>query len=95
MGELLAGFKLGNREKANQEELRLFLQEPQVLFLTINAQTAASYAEIYQELRQNGTPIPTNDMWIAAMARQLNLAVFSFDKHFAKVKGLKLLGLEG
>ena len=64
---------------------------PKVLFLTINAQTAKEYSTIYKHLRQQGTPIPTNDMWIAAIANQLDAAVFTYDDHFRKIDGLKVV----
>ena len=76
LGELLGGFSLGKRGQQNEEELQQFLDHPKVIFLTINAKTAEEYARIYQELKAKGRPIPTNDMWIAAMARQLEMAVF-------------------
>ncbi|MEO1212839.1 MAG: type II toxin-antitoxin system VapC family toxin [Bacteroidota bacterium] len=91
LGELLAGFSLGSRYKKNLEELREFLDESKVLFLSVNAQTSEAYANIYKMLRENGTPIPTNDMWIAAMAMQLDLPVFTYDAHFEKVNGLEIV----
>ncbi|MEL6252718.1 MAG: type II toxin-antitoxin system VapC family toxin [Bacteroidota bacterium] len=91
LGELLAGFSLGSRYKKNLEELREFLDESKVLFLSVNAQTSEAYANIYKMLRENGTPIPTNDMWIAAMAMQLDLPVFTYDAHFENVNGLEIV----
>ncbi len=91
LGELLAGFLGGKREQANKQELQEFLEEPKVSFFTVNAQTAEEYAKIYQMLKQKGTPIPTNDMWIAAMAKQLGMAIFTFDAHFFHIKGLKVI----
>jgi len=44
---------------------------------------------VYYGLRKKGNPIPTNDMWIAATALQYNLALFSYDKHFQAIDGLK------
>lgn len=57
--------------------------------LTIDAETARTYAEIRLELRTQGTPIPLNDLWIAALARQHGLPVATQDAHFVNVKGLK------
>ncbi len=88
---MLAGFGLGRKSDQNRKELNEFLQESKVLFLTINAQTSEAYADVYRNLRNNGTPIPTNDMWIAAMSIQLELPVFSFDAHFEKVEGLRIV----
>ena len=91
LGELLAGFRAGKRSKANHQELQEFLADPHVLFFTVNAQTAEEYAKVYQHLRSQGTPIPTNDMWIAAMALQLEMPVFTYDAHFSKIEGLKIV----
>ena len=87
-GELLAGFKCGSREKRNVAELIEFLDRPRVSYLTTDATTAEYYAEVYRALRVKGTPIPTNDMWIAASAMQHGLAVCTRDAHFANIGGL-------
>ena len=89
--ELTSGFGLGNRGKQNQQELEAFLERSKVLFLTINAQTAEEYTKIFLALKAKGTPIPTNDMWIAAMAQQLEMAVFTYDAHFSQIDGLKII----
>ncbi len=60
--------------------------------LEISADTAATYAEIRQALRERATPIPSNDVWIAALARQHNLSVLSDDSHFDCVPGLRRIG---
>ena len=91
LGELFAGFELGRKMEQNKNDLQEFLAEPNVLFLTINAQTSEAYASIFKQLRKNGTPIPTNDIWIAAMALQLDIPVFTYDTHFEKVEGLKIV----
>lgn len=91
LGELMGGFALGKRSAQNQRELKEFLDQPKVLLLTINAHTAEAYAHIYQQLRIKGTPIPSNDMWIAAMAEQLELAVFTYDAHFSAIDGLQIV----
>jgi len=91
LGELLAGFSTGKRGEVNKQELQEFLADPKVIFLTVNAQTAEEYANIYQYLRSQGTPIPTNDMWIGAIAKQLEMAVFTYDAHFSKIEGLRIV----
>jgi tRNA(fMet)-specific endonuclease VapC len=87
-GELLAGFKCGAREKQNVVELEEFLDRPRVATVSVDGTTAEFYGEIFKCLRSNGTPIPTNDIWIAASAMQNGLAVCSFDAHFHKIEGL-------
>lgn len=61
------------------------------VILTINEETAIRYAELRLQLKQAGTPIPSNDLWIAALSRQHSLPVLSRDRHFDVVKGLKRL----
>ncbi|HAS83269.1 MAG TPA: VapC toxin family PIN domain ribonuclease [Verrucomicrobia bacterium] len=87
-GELLAGFKCGNREQNNTSELEAFLDRPRVSYVTTDASTAEFYAEIFKRLRAKGSPIPTNDIWIAASAMQHGLAVYTRDNHFDCISGL-------
>lgn len=89
-GELLAGFKFGTREKANRRKWEQFLDNPRVVELGIDADTAEFYAEVYRALRAKGTPIPTNDLWIAACALQNGLPLATLDAHFRAVDGLVL-----
>jgi tRNA(fMet)-specific endonuclease VapC len=77
-------------EAQNRGELDLFLASSRVLLHNIDRATAEHYADIFAALRAAGTPIPTNDIWIAASARQHALPVFSFDAHFTKVPGLRV-----
>ena len=87
-GELLAGFKCGSREERNTTELEEFLDRPRVRYVTTDASTAEFYAEIFKRLRAKGSPIPTNDIWIAASAMQHGLAVCSRDEHFRNIENL-------
>ncbi len=91
IGELLSGFKAGKRESENRKELEEFLDAPRVQILAIDEGTADFYADILNNLRKKGTPIPTNDIWIAAVAFQHGLRLFSKDQHFKKVQGLLLV----
>jgi predicted nucleic acid-binding protein len=88
IGELLSGFKGGNREKENRKELEEFLDTPRVKIYSIDEDTAEFYAEILNSLRKKGRPIPTNDIWIASVALQHGLKLFSKDHHFKYVPGL-------
>ncbi|MBC8116166.1 MAG: type II toxin-antitoxin system VapC family toxin [Candidatus Saccharimonas sp.] len=88
LGELGGGFATGSREADNRRELQQFLASPRVRVLEIDSDTAELYAGIFRELRRKGTPIPQNDMWIAASALQHNLALFTFDQHFHSIGGL-------
>lgn len=59
--------------------------------LVIDEDTTAEYAAVREELKRSGRPIPTNDLWIAALARQHALPVLSRDKHFDVVPKIKRL----
>ena len=88
LGELLAGFVVGGREAQNRHELNDFLSSPRVSLLEIDDETTDYYATIFKQLRREGRPIPTNDLWIAATALQNGYAVFTYDKHFSAVNNL-------
>ncbi len=88
LGELLAGFVVGSREAKNRVYLQTFLLSPRVEVVTITDSTAEWYATIYKELRTKGRPIPTNDMWIAATAREKDCALFTYDAHFTNIDDL-------
>lgn len=81
-GELRAGFAAGNREPRNEAVLRRFLLKPGVGILYADEQTTHVYASVYRQLRKQGTPIPTNDMWIAALVLQHSLVLYARDAHF-------------
>ena len=89
LGELLGGIAAGSREDVNRRELARFLDSPRVALLPLDRHTAEHYAAIYAALKKAATPIPTNDMWIAATAIQHGLVLFSFDRHFRAVAGLR------
>lgn len=89
LGELLGGFAAGKREAANREELSRFMASPRVRQLPITANTADSYALVYNGLRRKGTPIPSNDLWIAATALEHGCALLTLDAHFRQVDGLR------
>ena len=90
VGELFSGFKGGRREDKNREELNIFLDSPRVVVHAIGVDTAEFYASILNNLKLAGTPIPTNDIWIAAVAFQHGYKLFTKDKHFESVPGLIL-----
>ncbi|MFQ5771605.1 MAG: type II toxin-antitoxin system VapC family toxin [bacterium] len=88
MGELLTGFKVRKQSNALILQFEEFLDSPRVELFSINHLTANFYSEIYIKLKQAGTPIPTNDIWIAASAFEHGLMMFTLDKHFHKITGL-------
>ncbi len=91
IGELLSGFKGGVREAGNRDELDQFLDSPRVRIYSVDENTAEHYAEILNNLKQTGRPIPTNDIWIAAIAFQYGLKMFTKDIHFKYIPGLPLI----
>jgi tRNA(fMet)-specific endonuclease VapC len=88
LGELLGGFALGTRAGANRRLLARFLSTPRVKLLAVGPETAEHYADVYAQLRRKGRPIPSNDMWVAASAREHGLALFTRDVHFQEIEGL-------
>jgi len=82
LGELRAGFAHGRRQAENEGTLRRFLLKDGVRVLFADDQTTHHYASVFRQLRKQGTPIPTNDMWLASLVLQHNLALHSRDEHF-------------
>ena len=85
LGELRAGFIAGAHRRKNGRELDLFLRSSRVSIVSIDEETSGYYAAIVHGLRIAGTPVPTNDIWIAASAMQHGLRVITTDRHFAKI----------
>ncbi len=82
MGELCAGFAVGTQGPKNEAILRHFLLTSGAGVLYADEQTTHHYGAIYRQLRKQGTPIPTNDMWIAALVLQHSLVLCARDAHF-------------
>jgi len=91
IGEILAGFRIWSDDKKYLNELDEFLYSPRLIIYDIDSETSEFYAKIYNELRIAGNPIPTNDMWIAALALQHGIKLLTNDRHFTKVAGLFLI----
>lgn len=85
LGELRTGFLLGGRRQHNESELEAFLDNPVVQVLPVDSEASRHYAEIVAELRKAGTPIPTNDIWIAAIAARNGATVLTCDGHFEQI----------
>ena len=82
LGELRGGFLSGSQTLKNEQILTRFLNEYQVDVLYPDDQTAHHYARLHHQLRKQGTPIPQNDLWIAALVSQHDLYLCARDKHF-------------
>ena len=89
IGELYAGFCGGNRLKENKALLARFLQKSNVRVLDVTAETGEVFGQIKNELQKAGTPIPLNDVWLAAQAMETGSVIVSFDAHFDQVSGLR------
>ncbi len=88
LGELRAGFLGGTRARENEQKLSAFVNKATVRVLVPDEATTFQYAVIFQQLRRQGTPIPTNDMWIAALALQHTLRLYARDAHFDHIPQL-------
>ncbi|HEY0554946.1 MAG TPA: type II toxin-antitoxin system VapC family toxin [Thermoanaerobaculia bacterium] len=86
VGELWIGFLLGGRLERNQAELNEFLTHPPVVELVADHEVARIYAEMVVSLRKAGTPIPSNDVWIAATAKRMGVPVLTYDGHFLDIQ---------
>lgn len=91
IGELMAGFRQGSKEARNRQELARFLDSPRVKVLAVDEETADFYAAMIVALKRVSTPIPTNDIWIAALAQRHGLPLYTSDAHFIAVPGLVLM----
>ena len=85
LGELLAGFAYGGKEKKNRDVLRDFLSSPRVQVTAIDEETSERYAVIINYLWEQGTPVPTNDLWIAATAMQHGFKLITTDGHYRNI----------
>ncbi len=91
LGEFKAGLDVETkRGRKASERLDEFLDDPAVVIVPCTDETADWYARVFKALKANGTPIPTNDVWIAASALEHGAAVLSGDVHFSLVPMLKL-----
>ena len=88
LGELYAGFCLGSRHAENCRDLEAFLELPGVQITSPSEDVAERYGYLVRDLRQQGTSIPTNDLWIAATALETGARLVSYDTHFQHVPGL-------
>jgi predicted nucleic acid-binding protein len=85
LGELRACFRRGKHALRNERELSQFLASPRVVPQPVDEEASERYAVILDSLRTAGTPIPTNDIWIAATAMQHGLVLATTDAHYESV----------
>ena len=89
LGELYTGFFGGTKTNENRKLLKRFLSKPTVKILNATSETSEFFGLIKSNLLNAGTPIPINDVWIAAHAMETGSALLTFDQHFKKIKGLR------
>ena len=92
VAELRAGFSAGKKRSDNERNLTRFLGRPGVRVLWPGDVTTRIYASIYRQLRSDGFPIPTNDIWIAAISLENEAALVTRDPHFRKIPELLVIG---
>ena len=88
LGELEAAFELGSRVQENRHALAELLNEPFVSVLDVTSETVRHYARIFVALRRAGTPIPMNDVWIAAATMECRGCLLTFDSDYRHVAEL-------
>jgi tRNA(fMet)-specific endonuclease VapC len=91
LGELHAGFEMGSRREANRRKLDEFLALSGVETTAVTAEIAERYGLLVSQLTRQGTPIPTNDIWIAATALETGSRLVTYDSHFEHIPGLIVL----
>lgn len=91
LAELRYGFLNGTRGKQNEAILLKFLDSQRVEILTCTEQTTHIYAMLKLQLKKQGTPIPINDIWIAALVLEHRLMFFTYDRDFDNIPQLPRL----
>lgn len=89
LGELFAGFRGGRHEAQNRKGLRDFMGASTVKLLFATEETAERFGVLKDQLKRAGTPLPINDVWIAAHALETGATLVSWDQHFEQVAGLQ------
>lgn len=90
--EFRAGLDLATRTgRRRVQVLDDFLGESSVAFVSADRDVSIKYAMLYRVLKRQGTPIPVNDIWIAASALVLNVPLCTFDQHFRNVPLLEVV----
>jgi len=88
LAELMFGFRNGNCFKENMRELNEFLEHEAVNIIRIGEITADRYSRIALQLKKQGKPIPSNDIWIAAQTMEHGAELITADSHFEHISGL-------
>jgi tRNA(fMet)-specific endonuclease VapC len=89
LAELRSGFAAGNQAAKNEAALLRFLSKPNVKVLYPDESTVEHYANLWSQLRSQGTPIPVHDIWTAALSLQHDLTLYARDAHFDQLPQIK------
>jgi tRNA(fMet)-specific endonuclease VapC len=91
---VLSEYRFGIAQSRRRDEYEKWLGEliAATKVLPVDDETSGHYAQIRAELKKAGLPIPSNDLWIAALSRQHRVPVMSHDQHFDAVPGVKRIG---
>jgi tRNA(fMet)-specific endonuclease VapC len=93
VGEIYIGFMMGTQQQRNERRFRQFVSRLGVEIITIDADVARKYAVIYTALRKKGSPIPINDVWIAASCMEVGGTLLTRDRHFQVVDQIEAVVL--
>ena len=88
LAEIKAGFYGGAQQLRNEILLRQLLAKPTVDVLQPSRETAEHYARLFVQLKRAGSPIPDNDLWIAALVLEHDLVLITRDRHFDRIPQL-------
>ena len=88
LGEIKAGFYGGSQQRRNESLLQKILAKPTVGILMATRETAEHYARLFVQLKRAGTPVPDNNLWIAASALENDLVLLTRDHHFEYIPQL-------
>lgn len=90
LAETKAGYMGGTRQAENEQALRAFFSKESARLLLPTRETSDYFARLIDQLRAAGTPIPTNDVWIAALVAEHDLILITRDEHFRRLPQLAL-----
>src|SRR5258708_22136568 len=88
LAEIKAGFYGGTQQHRNEGVLQRLLAKTTIDVLLPSRETAEHYARLFVQLKRAGTPVPDNDLWIAALALEHDLVLITRDQHFERIPQL-------
>jgi len=86
LGELFYGFQRGSKSKENEARFRYFVTSLGVSIIDVDEEVARKYSLVYSALSARGTPIPINDVWIAACCMSVGGTLLTRDRHFDQIE---------